>query len=131
MPSERPLRVLVVDDEPDTAESTATLLSLHGFDAAHACGGDEALTAAPADPPDVVLIDLAMPRMGGCEVARRLRALGLPRMPVLVALTGMTTAGNRDQALAAGFAHYLVKPVPPDDLVDLLRQCEKDRAGPV
>jgi CheY-like chemotaxis protein len=125
----RPLRVLVVDDNPDCAESTAALLRLHNFHATYALDCDAALRAALAEPPDVALIDLAMPVVDGCEVARRLLALRLPRAPILIAVTGMTAAGDREQAAAAGFLLYLVKPVPPDELVSLLRQCEQGRTG--
>jgi CheY-like chemotaxis protein len=73
------VRVLVADDDLDTAESAAELLALHGFHAAHAVGGDTAVTVASARPPDVALIDQTMPVMDGFEVARRPRSLGLPR----------------------------------------------------
>ena len=114
------LRVLVVDDDRDTAESTAYLLALHGFRAAPARGGAEAVRLASADPPDVALVDLMMPGMDGFEVAARLRELARPRPPVLVAVTGLATDGDRARAEAAGFVLYLVKPVPPEELVALL-----------
>ena len=125
----RPLRVLVVDDHPDTAESTAALLALHGFRATHAldCGG--AVRAALAEPPDVAVIDVLMPGGDGFELAARLGELGLPRPPLLVAVTGRPLSWDRQRALAAGFRAYLTKPVPPDELVELLRRCERDRAA--
>ena len=61
-----PLYVLVVHDEPDLVESTVALLRLHGFRAAGALGGWEAIVSAAADSPDVALIDLAMPDVDGC-----------------------------------------------------------------
>jgi CheY-like chemotaxis protein len=113
-----------VDDEPDFAESTAEMLALHGFRATPARGGAEALAQAAAEPPDVALIDLAMPVMDGCEVARRMREVVAPRKPVLVAVTGMVSDGDRLRADAAGFHHYLVKPVPPAELLAALGECQ-------
>ena len=120
----RPLSVLVVDDDRDTAESTAYLLALHGFRAAQARTGTEALSLASADPPDVALIDLVMPGMDGFEVACRLRGPAPARRPLLVALTGWVSDGDRQRAREAGFHHYLVKPAPPAELLALLDRCQ-------
>lgn len=125
----RALSVLVVDDDPDAAESTALLLTRHGFRAAHATSGLEAVRLASADPPDVALIDLLMPRLDGYATALRLQSLGLLRTPVLIALTGVAADWDRERAAAAGFALHLIKPVPPDELVSLLKQCEQCRDG--
>lgn len=126
MPSAPPLHVLVVDDEPDTVWSTVALLELHGYRATGAGGGREAIEAARSDPPDVALIDLSMPGVDGFEVARRLGELARP--PLLVAVTGRPLNWDRGRAFAAGFQIYLTKPVPPDELVALLGQCDKARA---
>jgi two-component system OmpR family response regulator len=67
-------RVLVVDDDPDTVETQVAILATAGFYVAAAAGGRKAIAAAEADPPDVALVDLAMPGVDGFEVARRLRA---------------------------------------------------------
>jgi CheY-like chemotaxis protein len=125
MPPARPLHVLVVDDEPDVVESTVALLDLHGFRPAGATGGGDALRLASADPPDVALIDLSMPDVDGFEVARRLGELARP--PFLVAVTGRPMNWDRGQAARVGFAVYLTKPVPPEELVELLTQCDKAR----
>jgi CheY-like chemotaxis protein len=125
-----PLSLLVADDDPDTVESTVTLLGLHGFRASGALGGRAALRAARADPPDVVLIDLEMPGVGGCDVARCLRGDG-GFGPVLVAVTGRYSEEDRLAAEAAEFDHYLLKPVPPAALVALLKAIEADPAREV
>jgi CheY-like chemotaxis protein len=129
MHTNRPLHVLVVDDEPDIVESTITLLDLHGFRPAGATGGEEALRLAADDPPDVALIDLGMPGVDGFEAARRLGELARP--PFLIAVTGRPMNWDRGRAFAAGFQIYLTKPVPPGELVDLLRQCEHAHAEKV
>ena len=125
MASLPPLSVLVVDDEPDLVESTVALLELHGYRARGETGGEQAVEAAAADPPDVALVDLGMPGIDGFEVARRLRRL--PRPPFLVAVTGRTSDWDRDQAGLAGFGVYLTKPVPPSELIDLIRMCDQSR----
>jgi CheY-like chemotaxis protein len=121
MPS-RPLHVLVVDDHPDTAESMASVLALHGFLATAALSGEEAVRLASADSPDVALVDLMMPGVDGCEVARRLRQL--PRPPLLFAVTGKVSDGDRELARSAGFDRCLVKPVPLGELLGLLGECQ-------
>src|SRR5437763_7624311 len=106
----RPLSLLVVDDLADAAASTALLLSLHGYAARVAGSGEEALRVVEADPPDVVLIDLVMPGMGGYELARQLRAKA-GRRPFLVAVSGRGTDEDRQQSAASGIDLHLVKPV--------------------
>jgi two-component system CheB/CheR fusion protein len=109
--TEHGLRVLVVDDDPDTAYSTAKLLSLHGYTARHAHNSQEAITIASSWLPVVALVDLAMPHIDGLQLARSLRNVpGLSRLE-LIAVTGITGAEYRAQAEAEGFRAYLLKPV--------------------
>ena len=114
------LSVLVIDDCPDTAWSTAELLRLAGHDAVAAGSGAGGLELADGCPPDVALIDLAMPGMDGCEVARRLRERAGRKRPLLFAVTGCGTDADRRRSAAAGFDLHLTKPVSPDDLLRLL-----------
>ena len=120
--SSRPLAVLIVDDCLDTVATYQDLFQLHGYDAHTAVSAGEALAQLDGWEPDVALLDLSMPRTDGFELARRLRAPGASR-PVLVAVTGLTSDEYRERALAAGFAHFLVKPADPEQLVRLLRTC--------
>jgi len=113
--------VLVVDDNLDTVETTATLLELYGFRALTALGGNAALRIAATEHPDVVVTDLAMPDGNGHELARHLRAEVSP-CPVLIALTGRVTAADREQSKAAGFDMHLAKPLEPDHLLELLQR---------
>lgn len=115
------LSVLVVDDSPDAAGSTAELLALCGHDARVAGSGAAALAAAATDPPDVVLLDLGLPDMDGWEVAARLR--GRPgKPPVMVAVTGFGAEGDRRRSADAGVDLHLVKPAV---LVGVLRRFER------
>ena len=125
MHSPQPISVLVVDDEPDLVDTCVTLLALHGFRAAGALDGRRAIESAAADPPDVALVDLSMPGVDGFEVAHQLRAGDHP--PVLVAVTGLKSDWDRQRAHDAGFALYLVKPVAPEELVTIVRQCGQAR----
>lgn len=113
--------VLVVDDDADTAWSLAELCRLHGYTARQAGSGAEALALATADPPAVVLLDVYMPVMDGCELARRLtRALAVP--PLLIAVSGRAAKLDRARTAAAGCHGHLLKPVPPAVVIGLLRR---------
>jgi signal transduction histidine kinase/CheY-like chemotaxis protein len=124
-PSEgRALRVLVVDDNVDAAQSLAVLLNLWGHEVCTAHDGTVALEAAQAWRPEVVLLDIGLPGMDGYEVARRLRALQCPARPLLIALTGHAREEDRRRSQDAGFDRHLVKPVDPEILEVLLAQSE-------
>ena len=112
-------RILVVDDNADSAEALALALGATGHDVRLAADGSSALEGAAEFQPEVVLLDIGLPGMDGYEVARRLRADGGAQM-VLVALTGYGQEEDRQRARDAGFDHHLVKPIPPDALLALL-----------
>jgi len=118
MPS-RFRRVLLVDDHADTREVTAGLIESWGHTVRSASEGQEALVIALAWRPDVVLLDIAMPRMNGLEVARRIiSAFGEQDRPIIVAVTGLGRDVDRDLACAAGFDGFLQKP----DYIELLQR---------
>ena len=112
--------MLVVDDSTDAAESMALLLGLQGHEVRTAHDGASALQTAEAFHPEVVLLDIGLPGMDGCEVARRLRRLPGAAGAVLVAVTGWGQEEDRRRSAAAGFDHHLVKPVEPDALAAVL-----------
>lgn len=113
-------RVLVVDDNEDAAESLAALLRLFGHQVGVALDGEQALELAPSLKPDVVLLDLGMPRMDGHEVARRMRAAPWGASMRIVALSGFGDGEDRARSLEAGCDDHLVKPVSPADLEAVL-----------
>jgi PAS domain S-box-containing protein len=119
-PEEQPLRVLVVDDNVDAAESVAMLLSMEGYEAQSVHSGSAALEAVGSLKPDVVLLDIGLPEMDGYDVARRLHEQFPIGAPILIALTGYGQPSDRDRALRAGFDEFLVKPVEPNVLTALL-----------
>jgi CheY-like chemotaxis protein len=106
-----------VDDCPDTRASVCLLLRLHGHDAREAADGPAALRAAASFPPDVVLLDLAMPGMNGYKVCRRLRNQPATAQALLVAVSGYDRAPYIQFAWDAGFDHYLVKPITIEQLL--------------
>lgn len=104
-------RVLVVDDNVDAAASLQELLGLAGHQVHVAHHGRVALDVAEACRPDIALLDLGLPGLDGCELARRLRQRPWAAQLVLVALTGWGQDQDRARTHAAGFHHHLVKPV--------------------
>lgn len=118
-----PLRILVVDDNVDAAETTKRLLRLSGYAAESAHSGESALAVISESAPDLVLLDLGMPEMDGFQVAERLRGTDI----VLIALTGYGQEDDRQRTSEAGFAHHLVKPVDPDVLLTLLENIRSSR----
>jgi CheY-like chemotaxis protein len=116
------LRILVVDDNRDAAISLSILLSLVGHETATAFDGEEALITAMLFQPDVVLLDIGMPKLNGYEACRALRLV--PRSPrlVIIALTGWGQEDDRRRSMEAGFDAHLVKPVDPDDLQNTISQ---------
>ncbi len=114
------LRVLVVDDNVDAADSLAMLLRLGGHDVREAHSGPAAVQAAQAYQPGVVLLDIGLPGMDGYRVAERLRQQPETQKAILIALTGYGQESDRQRAREAGFDHHLVKPVDPQRLQDLL-----------
>jgi signal transduction histidine kinase len=104
-------RMLVVDDNEDSADTLAMLLRGLGAEVRTANDGRAALELIRAHRPDIVLLDLGMPRMDGCEVARRARQMPEGRTVRLIALTGWGQDEDRERTRAAGFDDHLVKPV--------------------
>lgn len=121
-PSRR--RILVVDDNVDAARSLSMLLALEGHDVRVAHDGPGALRAAEEFQPDVVLLDIGLPRMDGYQVARRLRERREMEKVVLIALTGYGQDDDRRRSQEAGFNAHLVKPVDLDALRSALAHAE-------
>ena len=113
-------RVLVVDDNQDAADTLALLLELMGHHTRTAHDGLAALTAAAAFEPEVVLLDIGLPKMNGYDVCREMRKQPWGERAFLVALTGWGQAEDQRKASEAGFDRHLVKPVEESVLQKLL-----------
>jgi len=119
-PPGRARRILIVDDDRDAAESLAAILGLAGHMTEIAQDGFTALDRARAFLPEVILLDIGLPELGGAEVARRIRGERWGEGMVLVAMTGWGHEYDRERSRAAGFSHHLTKPVRHDVLMSLL-----------
>lgn len=113
-------RVLVVDDNRNAARSLGMLFDATGNSARIAYDGPEAIALAAEFRPDLILMDLVMPGLDGCETARRIRELPWGKNVTLVALTGWNRDDIRALAEEAGFDHYFVKPVDAVMQMELL-----------
>ena len=119
-PRTQPLRVLIADDDRDSALTLSTLLEMESYVVRTVHGGQEALDAAREFRPDVVLLDIGMPKITGYEAARRLRLRYGNDCPVLIAITGWKQASDKILASLAGFDHHVAKPYEPAQLIELL-----------
>jgi CheY-like chemotaxis protein len=115
------MRVLVVDDNRDAADSCSTLLELSGHSVQAAYTGHEALAIAAKTRPHVVVTDIGLPDIDGYEVAAKIRAAPWGRGMVLIAVTGWGQESDKQRAFSAGFSHHLTKPIDPDTLESLLQ----------
>src|SRR5215510_11573729 len=115
-----PRRILVVDDNPDAAMSMSLLLKVSGHETETAADGVEALAKAAAYRPDVILLDISLPKMNGYDTCRALRQEEWGRNAVIVALTGWGEEEDRTKAKGAGFDGHFVKPVDHDALMKFL-----------
>jgi two-component system CheB/CheR fusion protein len=115
----RPLSVLIVEDNPDAADSLAVLVEMYDHRPRVAHSGEEAVRAAREQFPDVVLLDIGLPDADGYAVAGRVCELS-DRRPLLVMLTGHQHTEARSRA--AGIDHHFLKPIDPAALEDLLRR---------
>jgi CheY-like chemotaxis protein len=111
-----PHRILIADDNADSAESMGMLLRLMGNDVRIASDGLEAVEQAAAFQPEIVLMDIGMPRLDGYEAARRIRNQAWSRDTLLVAVTGWGPSDDSDEATAAGFDCHFTKPLDPAEL---------------
>jgi PAS domain S-box-containing protein len=122
----RPLRILVAEDNVDSADSLSLLLRLYGHEVRVARTGPTALEMALASRPDLLLLDIGLPGMDGYEVARRLREKPEFKTVMLCALTGFTPSeADRQRQQQTGFDHYYVKPVKLETLLELFKTLEE------
>jgi CheY-like chemotaxis protein len=121
--------VLVAEDNPDVAESLAMLLRIYGCTVEIAPDGEAAVEAARRLKPDLILLDIGMPKLDGNAACRSIRAEPWGRTLTVYALTGWGQDDDRRRSQEAGFDGHLVKPVEPDALLHLIRGLEQGRAG--
>jgi putative two-component system response regulator len=123
-----PARILVVDDLPENREILMGLLEPEGYTVITAKDGQEGLDKALADPPDLILMDVSMPRMTGFEACRRLKADERTHLVPLVLVTGLVAREDRIQGIAAGCDDFLTKPVDSEQLMARTRSLLRAKA---
>src|SRR5262245_49465940 len=122
-------RVLIADDLRDQRAFYATPLVLAGFVVQEAADGGQVLDIVAAQPPDVIVLDLAMPVLDGLEVCRRLKADARTAAIQIIVLTGHTLPGVREAARRAGADAFLARPCSPAILIAVIRRHTEDRAA--
>jgi CheY-like chemotaxis protein len=123
-----PLRVLVVDDNVDAADSLALLLQQFGHEVRSAYDGASALREVPTFQPHLVLLDIGMPHVSGYDVARAVAAMSLARHPVIAAVSGWSQPADKERAREAGFHRHFSKPVSEAAIRKLLNEISESRA---
>ena len=113
-------RILVVDDSVNAADSLGYLVEVSGHEVRIASDGEAGVAVARQFQPDMLMMDIGMPKLNGYEAASRIRQQPWARAMVLVALTGWGQADHRRKSANAGFNHHLVKPIDMDELIKLV-----------
>ena len=114
------VRVLLVDDNAEVLESTQLVLEMMDFDVRTATSGTEALDLGEGFEPEVVLLDIGLPGMDGWTAAKQMRTHDWGQNALLVAVTGWGREEDLRRSREAGFDHHLLKPMDPDELLNLL-----------
>ncbi len=122
------LRLLIVDDNRDGADTLAMMLELSGNETHTAYDGEQAVVAAAKFLPDVILLDIGLPKLNGHEACRRIRESEAGKGMVIIAQTGWGQEEDRAKTREAGFDHHLVKPVNPRELEQLLKSISEKRS---
>lgn len=110
------LRLLLVDDSVDAVMAMSFLLEADGYDVRVAHEGRHALEVAAQFEPEIVLLDLGLPGMDGCQLAEEMRKRACTAHALLIAVTGYGQPSDRQRSHEAGFDHHLVKPVSPEEI---------------
>lgn len=129
-PASQCFRILVVDDNHDSALSLAMMLSIMGHDTRTAHDGESAVATAESFLPEVVLLDIGLPKLNGYEVAQRIREQAWGKSMFLIAVTGWGQEEDRQRSSEVGLNVHMVKPVEPAALERLLAELRSEDLGP-
>jgi CheY-like chemotaxis protein len=111
-------RILIIEDDPFSLELYTILLEAAGFTMLPAADGEQGLALARRQPPDLIICDVILPKMGGCEVVRHLKSDPVLRQVPVVAVTALDDRGDCERLLAAGFDGYIAKPIEAEVFVE-------------
>jgi two-component system cell cycle response regulator DivK len=106
-----PRKILIVEDNQDNRELAVKVLRNKGFETVEAVDGEEAIEKAVSEKPDLILLDISLPKLTGYEVAKRLKSMEEFKEIPIVAFTAHAMKGDREKVIAAGFEGYISKPI--------------------
>ena len=113
-------KVLVADDDADNREIAAQILEVKGYNVVLATNGDEALNMITTEKPDVVMMDLSMPKFSGWDAIKRLKADPELKSIPIIAFTAHAMSGDREKVMTAGFDDYITKPCTPTEIAAIV-----------
>jgi len=116
-----PKKVLIVEDNEDNRELVVKVLRNKGYEIVQAADGEEALEKAVAERPDLILLDISLPKLDGYEVAKRLKSMEEFQEIPIIAFTAHAMKGDREKVIVAGFEGYISKPINVRELPDQVR----------
>jgi len=120
-------KILVVEDNQDNREMVVKVLKFNGYQVVEAVDGEEAIEKAKAEDPDLILLDIFLPKMDGYEATRRLKGDTSLRNIPIIALTAHAMKGSMEEALAAGCDGYISKPIDVRELPKQIQHFLKPR----
>ncbi|MFZ3137429.1 MAG: response regulator [Thermodesulfovibrionales bacterium] len=116
-----PKKVLIVEDNEDNRELVVKVLRNKGYEIVQAADGEEALEKAVAERPDLILLDISLPKLDGYEVAKRLKSMEEFQEIPIIAFTAHAMKGDREKVIVAGFEGYISKPINVRELPDQVK----------
>jgi two-component system cell cycle response regulator DivK len=122
-----PKKILIVDDNQDSRELVVKILKNKGYRMIEAIDGEEALEKAIAEKPDLILMDISIPKINGYEVTRRLKSQADFKDTPVIALTAHAMKGDREKAIEAGCDGYISKPINVHEFPDQIKSYMKDK----
>ena len=117
-----PKKILIVEDDPRSLKMIQMTLRPYGYSLLEATDGEEALKVARSDKPDLIIMDLRLPRMSGLEVTRQLRQMSDFSHIAIIAITAYAMKGDKEKAISAGCDAYLAKPINTRELPRLITE---------
>ncbi len=116
-----PRKILIVEDNQDNRELVIKVLRNKGFETVEAVDGEDAIEKALSEKPDLILLDISLPKLDGYEVAKRLKSMEAFQEIPIVAFTAHAMKGDREKVIVAGFEGYISKPINIRELPDQIK----------
>jgi two-component system, cell cycle response regulator DivK len=114
-------KVLVIEDNEDNRTLISRLLTYHGYEVLMACDGEDGIVKAVAEMPDIIIMDIQMPKLNGIAATQRIKADPATRHIKIIAVTSFAMPGDKDTIMAAGADAYMAKPIDTRELPELIK----------